>query len=125
MVYWVYMLIMVLIMPVIMIVFGILFLHNMPKNINMFFGYRTPMSVKNIQTWRFAHNFCGKIWTKWGTITAIAVFIVMVCLIGKSENTVGTVCGTLSVIELVIIIVSIFITERELRKNFDKTGTRR
>ena len=57
--YWAYMLVMVLIMPVIMIVLGALFLHKPPKNINMFFGYRTPMSVKNIDTWRFAHRVMG------------------------------------------------------------------
>lgn len=49
----------------------------------------------------------------------------MTCFIGKSESTIGAVCGILSVIELVIIVASIFITEKELRKNFDKAGTRR
>lgn len=119
------MLIMVLIIPVIMIVFGNLFLYNAPKNINIFWGYRTPMSVKNIQTWRFAHNCCGKIWRKWGVITGIAAIIIMICFIDKSESTIGAVCGILSVIELVIVVASIFITEKELRKNFDKTCTRR
>ena len=125
MIYWIYMFIIALIMPVIMIIFGNLFLHSTPKDINIFWGYRTPMSVKNIQTWRFAHNCCGKIWRKWGVITGIAAIIIMTCFIGKSESTIGAVCGILSVIELVIVVASIFITEKELRKNFDKTCTRR
>ena len=50
-----------LIIPFLMIIFGKLFIKNIPKEINGLFGYRTPMSVKNKDTWEFAHYYCGKL----------------------------------------------------------------
>ena len=32
-----------------------------PKEINSVFGYRTSMSMKNKDTWEFAHKYCGKV----------------------------------------------------------------
>lgn len=39
-----------------------------PKKINSFYGYRTAMSMKNRETWEFAHKHCGKLWSAWGCI---------------------------------------------------------
>ena len=47
MAFWVFMLIMGLLIPLTMFGFGKLFLTRAPKNINMVFGYRTVMSMKN------------------------------------------------------------------------------
>ena len=47
MAFWVFMLIMGLLIPLTMVGFGKLFLTRAPKNINMVFGYRTVMSMKN------------------------------------------------------------------------------
>ena len=33
-----------------------------PDSINPVFGYRTTMSMKNRDTWEFAHQYCGKLW---------------------------------------------------------------
>ena len=35
-----------------------------PKEINGIIGYRTTMSRKNMDTWKFAHDYCGKLWLK-------------------------------------------------------------
>ena len=56
MAFWVFMLIMGLLIPLTMVGFGKLFLTRAPKNINMVFGYRTVMSMKNRDTWEFAHK---------------------------------------------------------------------
>ncbi len=58
--FWAFMLIVNLTAPLIMVVFGILFLKNPPKNINSVFGYRTTMSMKDMDTWGFAHKYCGR-----------------------------------------------------------------
>ena len=62
------MLIMNLFIPFIMIIVGWSFINNPPKKINLVLGYRTTMSMKNIETWKFAHNYCGKILVKSGLI---------------------------------------------------------
>ena len=48
--FWVFMLIMVLLIPIIMITFGKLFSKKAPKDINYTFGYRTKRSMMNMET---------------------------------------------------------------------------
>ena len=60
--FWVFMLIMNLIIPFTMIGFGNYYVKQAPKEINYISGYRTKMSMKNEDTWKFAHNYCGKLW---------------------------------------------------------------
>lgn len=65
--FWIFMLIMDLLIPFTMIGFGKMFLKKAPDQINYVFGYRTSMSMKNQDTWVFAHHYCGKdlvyLWT--------------------------------------------------------------
>ena len=63
--FWIFMLIMDLLIPFTMIGFGKMFLKKAPDQINYVFGYRTSMSMKNQDTWVFAHHYCGKIWYLW------------------------------------------------------------
>ena len=58
--FWIFMLIMDLLLPFAMIGFGRYFMKKAPKEINSVFGYRTSMSMKNKDTWEFAHKYCGK-----------------------------------------------------------------
>ena len=39
-----------------------------PKHINGMLGYRTTRSMKNMDTWKFAHDYCGKLWWKIGWV---------------------------------------------------------
>ena len=74
---WIFMLILVLLIPLSVIGFGHYFSRNAPKEINMAFGYRTRMSMKNKETWEFAHHHCGKIWTIVGWILLLVSCITM------------------------------------------------
>ena len=62
--FWIYMLLMNLLNTFTLIGFGKHFMRKAPKEINEVFGYRTPMSMKNKDSWEFAHKYCGKIWYK-------------------------------------------------------------
>lgn len=122
--FWFFMLIMCLLFPAIMILFGKIFLKTAPKEINYIFGYRTNMSMKNRDTWEFAHKFCGKIWYYVGLAMLPISVIPLLFVIGKGENIIGTVGGIICMIGVAVIIASIFPTEIALRKNFDKDGNR-
>ena len=54
--FWIFMLLMDLLIPVTMVVSGKIFMTKSQENINDVFGYRTTMSMKNKDTWAFAHN---------------------------------------------------------------------
>lgn len=61
MLFWSYMLVCVLLVPLIMIIFGRIFKKSAPKDINYVYGYRTPMSTSSKEAWEFAHKYMGKL----------------------------------------------------------------
>ena len=123
--FWIFMLAMGLLFPVVMILFGTMFMKSAPKKINYIFGYRTDMSVKNRVTWEFAHKFFGKLWFRLGFVLIPVTVIPLLYVIGKTENIVGTVGLIVSFINTVVLIVPIFFTEKALNKAFDKDGNRK
>lgn len=125
MIFWFFMLTMTLLIPVTMIGFGKAFLKQPPKEIHALFGYRTSMSMKNADTWEFAHKYCGKIWFVSGLASLPLSLLVMLFVIGKSTDTVGTVGGILCIVPMIPLAISIALTEKALKKNFDQNGYRR
>ncbi len=123
--FWFFMFICDLLCPLIMLIGGALFLKGGPKTINSLLGYRTEMSMKNEETWEFAHKHCGKLWLKWGTILLIATIIPLLCLIGQGEKPVAIVGLILCLVQMIVLIVSIFPTEAALKRNFDEKGNRK
>ena len=122
--FWIFMLVMNLLIPIMMIGFGKYFMKSAPGSINIVFGYRTSMSMKNQDTWKFAHEYCGKLWCKWGKIMLIITVIVMLFLLGKSEDTIGNWGAAICIVQLIPLIGTIFPTENALRRTFDKDGKR-
>ena len=123
--FWIFTLLMVLLIPCIMIGFGKSFLKKAPDEINYLFGYRTTMSMKNKDTWEFAHKHCGKTWFVCGLILLPLSVVPMLFLLGASADAIGNLGAVLCVIQLVFLIGSIFPTERALKKTFDADGNRR
>lgn len=96
-----------------------------PKNINGLVGYRTSRSMRNMDTWRFAHEYCGKLWWKIGWITLIPSIIIHIPFYGTEDNTIGLVGGILVTIQVIILIASVYPTEKALKRNFTDDGIRR
>ncbi|MBE5987949.1 SdpI/YhfL family protein [Lacrimispora xylanisolvens] len=122
--FWIFMTAMNLVLPFIMIVIGYIFLKNPPKEINHLVGYRTTMSMKNKDTWEFAHHHCGKNWKIIGLSMLIPSALVMLFFIGKDINTIGEFGSVVMGVQTVILLASLIPTEIALRKNFDKDGNR-
>lgn len=122
--YWIFMLIMDLLLPVFMIGFGKYFSNHAPKEINSLFGYRTEMSMKNEQTWQFAHHYFGKLFYRLGWIVLAGTVICMLPTIEKDITFISIVSMIIIGIQLIPLIACIVITERALRKNFDSAGHR-
>ena len=123
--FWLFMLVMDLLIPVTMIVLGRLFLRKPPHTINYTFGYRTAMSMKNQETWQFAHQYCGKLWLRLGWMLVPLSVIPMLFVIGRDIETVANVGLAVSLLQLAPLVGSIFPTELALKKVFDKNGRRK
>lgn len=123
--FWIYVTLMDLVVPFTFLGFGRYFIKKAPGKVNGVFGYRTPMSMKNKDTWEFAHHYCGKIWYICGWITLPVTVMGMCCVLGKDADTVGNVGGIIMGVQMVLLIGSIIPTEIALRKTFDKNGRRK
>ena len=122
MAFWIFMFVMDLLIPLTMIGFGKGFIKHPPSEINGFFGYRTSMSMKNKETWQFAHHYCGKVWVILGWIGFAMCVVILPMVLGKDKDCIGMVGGIVCAIQCVFLIVSILPTEVALKKKFDKDG---
>lgn len=123
--FWLFLFIADLLIPVTMIGFGYVFQHHPPKEINSVYGYRTSMSMKNVDTWRFAHRYCGKLWFRFGLLL-LPITVAALCFVaGKDQDTVGDVGAWVCFAQMVPLIGALIPTEYALRKQFDKNGKRR
>ena len=123
--FWLFMLVCDLLVPVIMILCGRMMWKHAPDKINGVMGYRTSRSMKNMDTWKFAHDYCGRLWWKIGWIMLIPSLVIHIPIYGKSDDVIGWTGGILTMLQCVVLIVSIIPTEMALKKTFTKEGTRR
>lgn len=116
--FWIFMTCCNLLIPILMIIVGWVFLKHPPKTINGIYGYRTSRSMKNIDTWNFAHAVCGKIWWRIGWCMLPVSLLAILPVIGKNDNIVGLWGGVITTVECVVLIAAIFPVERALKERF-------
>ena len=107
-----------------MVIFGKSFLKAAPKEINGIYGYRTAMSMKNQDTWEFAHKHFGKVWFYAGLILLPLNIIPLLFVIDKGTDLISTVGTVVCMVDIFVMLLSIIPTERALKKNFDSDGNR-
>ena len=117
---WYFMLILVLLMPLFMIGFGWMFMTNAPKDINTSFGYRTKRSMKNQDTWDFAHF--GKTWFVCGIVLIPASLVLMFLVMGREADVIRTTGFIILGLQLFLMLGAILPTETALKNNFDEFG---
>lgn len=109
------------IIPALMTVFGAVFLKHPPKDINGLYGYRTPRSMKNEDTWIFAHAVCGKIWLVMG----IVMFVVMGFALLLFREQYAEASLYIQISQDALLVLSFIPVEAALKKNFDQEGKRK
>ena len=123
--FWIYMLVMVLVLPAAMIAIGALWLRKPPARISSSYGYRTARSMKNRDTWVFAHKYCGRIWLVLGCVLLPVSVVPMLLVLGEGTGTVGTAGAVVMLLQLAPMLCSFLPTERALKRTFDENGLRR
>ena len=122
---WVFMLAMNLLIPAVMIGFGRMMEKKPPREINSIYGYRTKRSMKSQDTWDFAHEYCGRLWWKWGwALVPLAVLGQALTLLCPDVQSMCNWSLVPTTAETVALMVSIIPVERALKQNFDKDGKR-
>lgn len=123
--FWIFMFSCNLLIPLVIIIFGWVMLKHPPKKINGVYGYRTSMSMKNQDTWDFAHKVCGRLWWKIGWAMLLLSAVVQLPFINGDNSTIGMAGIILCIIQCLILIGSIFPVEKALKENFNPDGSRK
>ena len=126
--FWIFMLVMNLLIPLTMIIFG--YIYNKkppqkPKSKFAYSGYRTPMSMKNEETWEYANRFFGKLWFRFGIVLGLISIIPLFFVIGKDKDTVGFAGMIICYVQMAAMLLPVIPTEISLRRRFDKYGNRK
>ena len=120
--FWLTMLICDLLLPVTMIFGGMMMYRRPPKKINGIYGYRTRRSMKNMQTWRFAHHYCGRLWLRMGIVLLILTIAVMAVSALGDIQIISILTLVILGVQMIALFISIFKVEAELKNNFDENG---
>ena len=123
--FWFFMLFMVLLIPFTMVGFGHYFVKGGPRDINALFGYRTSLSMQNHDTWRFAHQYCGRLWLLLGRWALAVSALVFLLFWGQNPDIAGLAGGYICLIQIALLFIPIFFTQRALKRSFDQYGRRR
>ena len=111
--------------PLIMIIFGNMFLKNPPKKPNWAFGYRTKFSVKSQETWDFSQNLIGKYWKTLGLVLLPLSNATLAIISGCDIDTIGKVVGVIEIVQCLFMIGATVAVSSKLKKVFDADGVRK
>lgn len=120
--FWIFMFCCTLLIPIIMIIVGNSMRLGKFKTINSIVGYRTRRSMKNQQTWDYAHRECGLLWRRWGSTMLVLTVIAMLLFMGEDTDHIGVVGSVITVLQMIPLFLSIAIVEKKLREKFDENG---
>lgn len=119
------MVIVVSFVPIVMIIFGNMFLKNPPKEPNWAFGFRTKFSMKSQETWDFSQNLNGKYWKTLGLVLLPLSNATLAIMNGYDIDTIGKVVGVIEIVQCLFMIGATFAVSAKLKKVFDANGVRK
>ena len=120
--YWWFMFVSVMLIPAVLFLFGKFFSKDVPMGINAFCGYRTKRSMKNENTWVFANKYWGKLAAKLAVLSAVITARAMALVYNGDESAVTAAASIAAAIQVVLLIISVILTEKALKSTFDKEG---
>ena len=102
-----------------MVILTYIFYKFPPKKINPLYGYRTNRSMQNQEIWDFAN----KVSTKYLLVASLITSLVQAIIILMKYQSENGLLASITIL-LLLLVLSIWKTEIELNKNFDKKGNR-
>lgn len=122
--FWWFMFACNLLIPVLMVITGLFMWKRCPKKINGLLGYRTRRSMINNDTWRFAHDHCGRLWVKTGLIAILPTILIQLPYYHDSNNVISGVALVIEALQCAVMIGSVASTEKALKATFNDNGER-
>jgi uncharacterized membrane protein len=122
---FIFFLIVLLLIPLTLIGFGVLWKKNPPKTINWAYGYRSTWSMKSKETWDFAHRYVGRLWVYTGIPLALISVLALIAFRNSDLDELGRIVLIVNAIQLLGLFLPIIPTEIALKNRFDKGGNKK
>lgn len=110
-----------LLAPIIIIIAGILTMRAPAGEVNRLYGYRTERSMRSKEAWKFAQAYSGRLLTVSGIVALVVTALLHLPFIHASVDTLGILCGVVCTVQVAMLFLVIFLTERKLKKHFPET----
>lgn len=111
--------------PGIMALAGWMMWKHCPQDINAAYGYRTWRSMRNMDTWKFAHAHCGRLWRKLGLALLVPSILPQIPFMKSSRALISAIGIIIMAVQASLMAVSMLTTEAALKRTFKDDGTRR
>jgi len=112
----------IFIIPLLMIVTGYLMFKYPPKKINWIIGYRTFKAMKNEKVWKFANQYCGKLWIKIGLIMVLITSLLFVFFWLKIVSLKENILLIIVLGEVSVMLLSILLVENKIKDRGEENG---
>lgn len=119
---WLFLIVCDLMIPIMMIFFGISYKKHPPAAINDYEGYRTRRSKKSIESWNYAHKYWGRLSSVLGALMLPLSILPFLFVIGMNTDIVAFVGGAVCFVQIIMLFVPLIATESALKRNFDDDG---
>lgn len=108
-----------LVVPLALVVVGILWHIRPPKReSSSLLSYRTNLSQRSEETWKFAHRMCARIWLRMGVILGAVTLAVLVIFNRDCEPyLLWIIVG-----QMILLCVSVLMVDVALKSGFDENG---
>ena len=107
-----------LLTPVLMLLFGLLWLLAAPGRLCWSLGYRSELSMKNRSTWQYAHFWAARLWLGLGAL----LLIVSLVLVLQNQERLLPAVPLLLAVQMAVISLSLSPVEWLLRRRYTKDG---
>ena len=120
-----WLLIMILIGPILLLTFGLLYYFKPVKEANHGWGFRSYFTMGTVEVWQFAQKFAGFCWMCLGGLLTVVMLITGLILKGRPADTMAVGAILCLAIELGLVIISWVGIHVVVLHFFDEKGNRR
>ncbi|WP_455249284.1 SdpI family protein [Ruminococcus sp.] len=109
-----------LLIPAVQLLAGWAMRFHAPKKINAWVGYRTERSMQNEESWKFANQYCGRLWMLFGAAMLVVSAASCISLRFVSKKTAALLAAVAVSVQTAELLLTLFPVERALKKKFQK-----
>ncbi|MDL2220428.1 SdpI family protein [Eubacteriales bacterium OttesenSCG-928-N14] len=107
----------VMLIPVTMVAAGWYWNGHAPKRINSGYGYRTKRSMRDLDSWRFAHRTIANLWLRVGGVLLVLSIVALIAISRMDESAIGWWVSGITLVQLCVMVLPIWPTERALKRH--------